>query len=152
VLPDVFTTAKGAAGGLPIGLTIVHNRWTKALPGNLLGSTFGGGPLVLAAATEVARRIAGKGFLENVRATSQALRRAALRGPIESVRGAGLLLGLVLKQGLKGPAVRDQLLAEGVLVGTSDDPRVLRLSPPLVLEPAAASKLERALEALAVKA
>jgi acetylornithine/succinyldiaminopimelate/putrescine aminotransferase len=145
VLPDLFTTAKGAASGLPIGLTMVRSDVAALAPGDLLGSTFGGGPLVLAAAAEVARRIAAPGFLENVRASSQALRAAASRGPVESVRGAGLLLGLVIRPGVDPRAVRDGLLARGVLVGTSDDPRVLRLSPPLVLEPRHAERLEQAL-------
>ena len=148
VVPDAFTTAKGAAGGLPIGLTVVRSDVAALAPADLLGSTFGGGPLVLAAAAEIARRIAAPGFLENVRAASQALRKAALRGPVESVRGAGLLLGLVIRAGHDAKAIRDALLARGVLVGTSDDPRVLRLSPPLVLEPRHAALLERALSGL----
>ena len=150
VVPDLFTTAKGAAGGLPIGLTVARGDVARRVPGNQLGSTFGGGPLVLAAAAEIARRIAAPGFLAGVRATSAALREAALRGPVESLRGAGLLLGLVLKPGLQAAAVRDALLAQGVLVGTSDDPRVLRLSPPLVLPAAEAGRLAQALDALEV--
>lgn len=146
VAPDAFTTAKGAGGGLPIGLTVLRSDLAARAPADLLGSTFGGGPLVLAAAAEVSRRIAAPGFLANVNECSAALRRAALRGPIESVRGAGLLLGLVVREGLKAASVRDHLLAQGVLVGTSDDPRVLRLSPPLVLAPREAGRLERALE------
>lgn len=146
VSPDVFTTAKGAGGGLPIGLTVLRSDLAARAPADLLGSTFGGGPLVLAAAAEVSRRIAAPGFLANVSECSAALRRAALRGPIESVRGAGLLLGLVVREGLRAVSVRDHLLAQGVLVGTSDDPRVLRLSPPLVLAPREAGRLERALE------
>ncbi|HKE01109.1 MAG TPA: aspartate aminotransferase family protein [Planctomycetota bacterium] len=158
VVPDLFTTAKGAAGGLPIGLTLAKSQIAARVPAGLLGSTFGGGPLVLAAATEVSRRIAAPGFLENVRATSAALRKAALclseegrgaaRGPIERVRGSGLLLGLVLRPGNAGAAVRDALLARGVLVGTSDDPRVLRLSPPLTLPPSAAAQLAEAVSSL----
>jgi len=152
LVPDVFTTAKGAAGGLPIGLTVARARHASRVPGSLFGSTFGGGPLVLAAAAEVARRIAQPGFLENVRAASAALRRAALRGPIERVRGAGLLLGLVVRKYLGAAAVRDALLEQGVLVGTSDDPQVLRLSPALVIEPRVAGRLAEALDALEVKA
>ncbi|HVS11199.1 MAG TPA: aspartate aminotransferase family protein [Planctomycetota bacterium] len=150
VVPDVFTTAKGAAGGLPIGLTVVRSSAASRMPAGLLGSTFGGGPLVLAAAAEVSRRLAAPGFLENVRATSAALREAALRGPVERVRGAGLLLGLVLREGLRAAVVRDALLEQAVLVGTSDDPRVLRLSPPLILEPRHAERLAAALDALEV--
>ncbi len=118
----------------------------------LLGSTFGGGPLALAAAAEVARRVAAPGFLENVRATSAALRAAALTGPVVEVRGAGLLLGLVLADGVQAGAVRDHLLSRGVLVGTSNDPRVLRLMPPLVLRPEAAQQLAAGLADLEVPA
>lgn len=152
VVPDVFTTAKGAGGGLPIGLTVARAKFAAGVPGKLFGSTFGGGPLVLAAATEVARRIAAPGFLENVRATSAAFRQAALRGPIVKVRGAGLLLGLVVKPDTTAAAVRDALLTQGVLVGTSDDPKVLRLSPALTVTPADAQRFGDALEALEVRA
>jgi acetylornithine aminotransferase/acetylornithine/N-succinyldiaminopimelate aminotransferase len=148
VQPDVITTAKGAGGGFPIGLTIVRESFAERLPPGLFGSTFGGGPLVLAAATEVAQRIAAPGFLENVRDTSVAFRKACLRGPVTAVRGAGLLLGLELEPGVKATDVRDQLLERDVLVGTSNDPSVLRLSPPLILEPAAAARLADALESL----
>jgi len=146
VVPDVFTTAKGAAGGLPIGLTVARSSCLGHVKHGLLGSTFGGGPLVLAAAAEVARRLAAPGFLENVRAASEALRQAALRGPVQAVRGAGLLLGLVLEPGVSASALRDLLLERGVLVGTSNDPRVLRLSPPLTLEPRQAQRLALALD------
>jgi len=151
VAPDLFTTAKGAAGGLPIGLTVARSEWAARVSGKLFGSTFGGGPLVLAAAAEVARRVAAPGFLANVRAASQALCAAALRGPVVRVRGAGLLLGLVVEPGLAARDVRDALLAQGVLVGTSDDPQVLRLSPALSIEPDAARRLAEALEALEVR-
>ncbi|MBM3990422.1 MAG: aspartate aminotransferase family protein [Planctomycetes bacterium] len=152
VVPDSFTTAKGAAGGLPIGITVIRTKMAQAVSGKLFGSTFGGGPLVLAAAAVVARRVGQPEFLANVRATSEALKVAGLRGPIASVRGAGLLLGLVVKPELKAATVRDLLLEQGVLVGTSDDPQVLRLSPALTLTPADALALGRALETLEVKA
>jgi acetylornithine/succinyldiaminopimelate/putrescine aminotransferase len=152
VLPDLFTTAKGAAAGLPIGLTVGRAAVAERAGAGLLGSTFGGGPLVLAAAAEVSRRIAAPGFLANVRATGAALREAALRGPVQAVRGAGLLLGLELAPGHDGKLVRNQLLDLGVHVGTSNDPRVLRLSPPLTLEPAQAERLAAALDAVEVRA
>ncbi len=157
LVPDAFTTAKGAAGGLPIGITVVRTKMASTVPGKLFGSTFGGGPLVLAAAAHVAHRISEPGFLDNVKATGAALCKAALQhsasgGPIASIRGAGLLLGLVVKPELKASAVRDALLEQGVLVGTSDDPQVLRLSPALTLTPTDATRLATALDALAVKA
>lgn len=156
VVPDVITTAKGAAGGLPIGLTIARERCTRHAKHGTLGSTFGGGPLVLAVAAEVARRVNAPGFLANVRASSAALVAAVESsrkkgGPIAAVRGAGLLLGLVLEEGLDGAEVRNQLLANGVLVGTSNDKRVLRLSPPLTLEPAHAVRLAAALDSFSLE-
>jgi acetylornithine/succinyldiaminopimelate/putrescine aminotransferase len=66
------------------------------------------------------------------------------------VRGAGLLLGLVVRAGTTALQVRDALLERGVLVGTSDDPQVARLSPPLVIEPREAERLAAALESIEV--
>jgi len=152
VVPDLITTAKGAAGGLPIGVTVVRAAVAARLGQGLFGSTFGGGPTVLAAATEVARRLARPGFLDAVRATSRALRAAALAGPVKACRGAGLLLGLELEDGLSAAAVRDALLAAGVLVGTSRDPRVLRLTPPLTLDAGAAERLASAWKSMEVPA
>ncbi len=152
VTPDAFTTAKGAGGGIPIGITVSSTALTERVPGGYFGSTFGGGPLALRAAAHVARRIATPGFLENVRATSIALTRAAENGPVKKVRGAGLLLGYELEEGWSAKALRDALLERGVLIGTCDDPSVLRLSPPLVLEPAHAERLAEALASVEVRA
>ena len=146
--PDVFTTAKGAGGGIPIGLTVVQSEWAKRVPHSALGSTFGGGPLALAAAAHVADRIAAPGFLGNVRAVASVLRRCTGLGPVRRVRGEGLLLGLELHEGHLAAALRDALLARGILTGTCDDPRVLRLCPPLTLTPEQAQRLPDALAAL----
>jgi acetylornithine/N-succinyldiaminopimelate aminotransferase len=148
VIPDLFTTAKGAAGGLPIGLTVAKADWAGRAPGSFFGSTFGGGPLPLALAGAVARAIAGEGFLGNVRAAGEAFTRASLVGPVKRVRGAGLLLGLELEDGYDAKTVRDKLLSHGVLVGTCDDPRILRLCPALTISPARAEKLRAALESV----
>ncbi len=151
VVPDAFTTAKGAASGLPIGVTVLAAHVAERVGPGLFGSTFGGGPTVLAAASEVARRIGAPGFAEHVQATSAALRAAALRGPVHAVRGTGLLLGLELAAP-EAAQVRDLLLERGILVGTSNDPRVLRLTPPLTLTPTQARRLGTALEDLEVHA
>lgn len=149
IIPDLFTTAKGAAGGLPIGLTVAKAEWASRAPGSFFGSTFGGGPLPLALAGAVSRAIASEGFLGNVRAAGEAFTRAALVGPVKRVRGAGLLLGLELEDGFDAKKVRDALLAHGVLVGTCDDPKVLRLCPALTIAPARAERLRIALESVA---
>jgi acetylornithine/succinyldiaminopimelate/putrescine aminotransferase len=148
VLPDLFTTAKGAAGGYPIGLTIARAKLAAATPEGLMGTTFGGGPLALTAAAHIARCIVAPGFLEHVQRLSAAFKSTCARGPVVSIRGEGLLLGLVLHSGFKAAAVRDALLAEGVLVGTCDDPSVLRLSPALNLPAEAPLRLAKALDAI----
>jgi len=148
VVPDLFTTAKGAAAGFPIGLTVVGGRCAAEIGSGLLGSTFGGGPLALCAAREVALAISKPGFLAHVRATAAALREASLRGPVRAVRGAGLLLGLELEPGVRASTVRDELLRHGVLAGTCNHPGILRLSPPLTLGANDVERFRAALEAL----
>ena len=152
VRPDLFTAAKGVASGLPIGITLVREEIAGRVPPGALGSTFGGGPLVLAAAAKVAQRLAAPGFLEGVRAASRVLQGAASVGPVRSVRGSGLLLGLVVRAPLTATQVRDALLAGGILTGTSRDAQVLRLTPPLTLQEHEARRLLEALADLEVTA
>jgi len=150
VVPDVFTTAKGAASGFPLGITFTQAVTAERAPQNLFGSTFGGGPLAMVAATETAKRIAEPGFLENVLTAGAAFSRCAGVGPVTAVRGAGLLLGLELTQGVTAKEVRDALLSQGILVGTCWDPQIVRLSPPLVVTTAHAERLINALANLEV--
>ena len=117
-----------------------------------LASVSGGGPLAMVAATETAQRIAEPGFLENVQAAGAAFQECAGVGPVEKVRGAGLLLGLELTQDVTAKEVRDALLSQGILVGTCWDPQIVRLSPPLVTTPAHAERLKGALADLEVPA
>lgn len=152
VVPDVFTTAKGAASGVPIGITVLGSNVVECVEGGLFGSTFGGGPLALAAATEVSRRIADGALLQNVHAASRALTEAALTGPVQKVRGSGLLLGLELEPGVEAKLVQQGLLDAGVLVGTSKDPSVVRVNPPLTFAPENAERLAQALAGLEVLA
>jgi acetylornithine/succinyldiaminopimelate/putrescine aminotransferase len=152
VLPDALTTAKGAASGLPIGLTVLTEALAARVDGKLFGSTFGGGPLVLAAATEVSRRIADGPLLANVARASAAFRAAAEGTLVRRVRGRGLLLGLELEPGLSAAEAQRALLDAGVLVGTSNDPRVLRLTPALTVDPQSAERLRAALQTLEVSA
>jgi len=150
VVPYPFTRVKGAAGGFPIGITVLARSVAERVDPELFGSTFGGGPLALAAATAVARRIRAGGLLDNVRAASDALSAAALRGPVARVRGRGLLLGLELQEGLSAKKIQRGLLDAGVLVGTSKDPSVLRVNPSLAIDPREAERLAEALSRLEV--
>lgn len=132
VTPDLLIMAKSIAAGLPMGAVAIHARH-GALPGGAHGTTFGGGPLLCAAARaalcayqqeDLPRQAAEKGawLLERLRG----LELPAVR----EVRGLGLLVGLELKNRVQ-PALQ-ALLEHGVLALPAG-PNVLRLLPPLVI-------------------
>ena len=132
--PDVITLAKGLGGGLPIGACIAFGKTGDLFGPGSHGTTFGGNPVSCAAALAVIRTIAGEGLLDNVKRVGEHLRRGieALDSPlISGVRGAGLLLGIVLTQDVSG-AVAASLRDAGFLVNPIQ-PGVIRLAPPLIL-------------------
>ncbi|MEV4502485.1 acetylornithine transaminase [Streptomyces klenkii] len=134
VEPDVVTLAKGLGGGLPIGATVAFGRAARLLTPGQHGSTFGGNPVACAAALAVLATIETDGLLEHVRRVGERLRAgiAATGHPLlREVRGAGLLLGVVLAAPVAARAQRAALEA-GFLVNAAA-PDVLRLAPPLVL-------------------
>jgi predicted acetylornithine/succinylornithine family transaminase len=142
VKPQLVTLAKGLANGLPIGALLVADDAAGAFVPGDHGSTFGGNPVVCAAAGAVCDAIDDE-LLTNVRANGDRLAAglATLNGVTE-VRGAGLLVGAVLD----GPAqpVVDAALDAGLVCLTSG-PNVLRLAPPLVVS---AAEVDQALETL----
>jgi acetylornithine/N-succinyldiaminopimelate aminotransferase len=129
VTPDALTFAKGLAAGLPIGAVIATQELTSTLSPGDLGSTFGGGPLPCAAALANIAVIEKSHLIENAVEIGQYLTAGALKLGVPRVSGRGLLLGLHLDV----PALEAQrrLFAHRILTGTSTDPAVLRLLPPL---------------------
>jgi acetylornithine/N-succinyldiaminopimelate aminotransferase len=132
VRPQLVTLAKGLANGLPIGALLVADEAAGAFAPGDHGSTFGGNPVACAAACAVLDTV-DEGLLESVRETGTRLLAglATLPGVVEA-RGSGLLVGAELA----GPAqpVVDAALDAGLVCLTSG-PNVLRLAPPLVVEP-----------------
>lgn len=126
--PDAITMAKGLAAGLPIGAVVINPWLAEGLAIGDLGSTFGGGPVVCAAALANLEVIDREDLLENTRRVGRQLREGAEALGI-GVRGRGLLIGLRL--GRPAKAVQTALYAHRILTGTSADPEVLRLMPPL---------------------
>jgi acetylornithine/N-succinyldiaminopimelate aminotransferase len=130
--PQLVTLAKGLANGLPIGCLLVADEAAGAFAPGDHGSTFGGNPVTCAAACAVVDAI-DEELLESVRANGARLLAGlvGLHGVVEA-RGAGLLVGAELT----GPAqpVVDAALDAGLVCLTSG-PKVLRLAPPLVVEP-----------------
>ncbi|GAP52008.1 acetylornithine transaminase [Streptomyces azureus] len=132
VLPDVVTLAKGLGGGLPLGATVAFGRAAELLQPGHHGTTFGGNPVACAAGLAVLDTIENEGLLQNVKRQSEKLR-DGIEGLghelIDFVRGAGLLLGIVLTEPL-APQVQQAAQDAGLLVN-APAPDVVRLMPPL---------------------
>jgi acetylornithine/succinyldiaminopimelate/putrescine aminotransferase len=139
VTPDVLTFAKGLAAGLPIGAVVATEEVTRTISVGDLGSTFGGGPVPCAAALANIAVIEREGLIENAVAIGHYLTEGALRLGLSRVSGRGLLLGLHL--GRPAAGVQQALFGHRILTGTSTDPQVLRLLPPLSFSQAEADLL-----------
>jgi acetylornithine/N-succinyldiaminopimelate aminotransferase len=131
VAPDVVTLAKGLASGLPIGATVITSDLAAKLESGDLGSTFGGGPVPCAAALATLEVLDREDLLTNVRKVSAHLVSRLQALGARHVHGRGLLLGADF--GRPAAELQKELWAKRILVGTSGDPNVVRLLPPLSL-------------------
>ncbi len=128
--PDVATTAKALANGLPIGVCMGKADTSKAFQPGDHATTFGGGPVVCAAALAVLEEIETGDLLENCRRRSEQVVAVASGLPmVENVRGRGLLLGVGLSKPIAG-AVASAALGHGLVVNAVR-PDTIRLAPPL---------------------
>jgi len=132
VTPDILTTAKGLAGGFPAGAVLVSDALAAGLQGGDLGSTFGGGPLACALMIATIEAITDEELLPRVQRLSARLRAECRVGPVTDVQGEGFLLGLRTARPAK--EVQAELIEHGIFSGTSGDPHIVRLLPPLILE------------------
>ncbi|AGL19381.1 acetylornithine transaminase [Actinoplanes sp. N902-109] len=136
VEPDVVTLAKGLGGGLPIGACLAFGPAAELFTPGSHGTTFGGNPVSCAAGLAVIRTIAGEGLLDHVKRVGEIIRRGieALDSPlVAGVRGAGLLLGIVLTEP-RAAELAARLRDAGFLVNAVQ-PDAIRLAPPLILKP-----------------
>ena len=139
--PDLLTSAKGLASGVPIGALLMRAEIAQQLKAGDLGSTFGAGPLACAAALATLKVIIAERLSERALYCEQRIREACGQLGI-AVLGRGLLLGLAHSQASE---LRAHLFSHHILVGASSDPNVLRLMPPLNLSDAALTALFAAL-------
>ena len=151
VTPDLITLAKGIASGVPMGATLVSTRLAATIHLEEHGSTFGGGPLAAAAADATLTTILDDGLVAHAAAMEALIRATYADLPhLVEIRGLGLLLGLRFAIPVK--PIQAAALAQGLILGTSGDPNVLRLMPPLVVTPdeiaAARAILQTVLEGL----
>lgn len=132
VQPDIITTAKGLASGLPISAVMVRSAIAEKIKVGEHATTFGGGPVVCAAAMATLDVILKKGFLNDVREKSEYLQKKLLKLPaVEAVLGEGLLLGIKLVE--PAPGLVEKCLKNGLIIGNSCDPTVFRIMPPLTI-------------------
>ncbi len=133
VVPDIITIAKALGSGIPVGACLVNEDVASQIKENDLGTTFGGGMIAMAAVTATLEAIETDGMLENVRMVEANLRERLSEVPaVVAVRGRGFLLGLEFSE--KATPIHQALLERKIITGTSSDPGVLRLLPPLCLE------------------
>jgi len=132
VVPDIVTLAKALGSGVPVGACLVTEAISSRIKENDLGTTFGGGMMAMAAVTGTLEAIENDGMLENVRRVEAYLRnrlREARR--VVAVHGLGFLLGIEFEE--NAADVHKRLLNRKIITGTSSNPKVLRLLPPLCL-------------------
>jgi predicted acetylornithine/succinylornithine family transaminase len=150
VVPDVMTLAKGLGGGVPIGACLARGAAAETLKPGDHGSTFAGNPLAAAAANAVLDIIADEHLTDKARRIGAHLVSllAALAEKFPDVigtsRGAGLMIGVEIKQG-KARQVVAEALKMGLVVNATDE-NTLRLLPPLTLTEAEAEEGVRRLE------
>ena len=132
IVPDVITLAKGLGGGLPLGAMIAIGNSAQLFEPGSHGSTFGGNPIACASALAAISVLENKNLLARNKALELTLKLELSKSPlVESVRGAGLLLGIVLKLDI-AKKLAQELQAAGVLVNATSE-SLIRIAPPLVV-------------------
>jgi acetylornithine aminotransferase/acetylornithine/N-succinyldiaminopimelate aminotransferase len=132
VVPDIVSLAKALGSGIPVGACLVTEKIASHIKENDLGTTFGGGMIAMAAVTATLEAIEADSMLANVRGVEAHLRERLREAEVViKVRGRGFLLGLEFAG--KAKAIHEALLEKKIITGTSSDPNVLRLLPPLCL-------------------
>jgi len=133
--PDIMCLAKGIAGGVPMGVTLVRPDILSVMKKGEHSSTFGGNPLACAAGTATLQALTQDGLIENAKNMGEKFLRGlndlkSKHKIIREVRGRGLMIGVELKFEVK------DILMEGIKKGLLllySGRNILRLLPPLVI-------------------
>lgn len=135
ITPDIMTLAKALAGGAPIGTMLATDQVAASFSPGTHGSTFGGNPLVTAAAIATTRAILEEGLLNRAEEMGEylhgELETLGARYPfVKEVRGIGLMIGMSLS--IPGADIVKQGHQRGLLLNVTHD-TVLRFVPPLIV-------------------
>ena len=146
VKPDIMTMAKGIGGGVPMGGILATEKVAGAFVPGDHGTTFGGGPLVCAAANAVLDAFEEENLLDNVNEVGDYFigeLKKLDKEIIADVRGKGLMVGLELTE--PGAEYVDKLREKGFLINCTAD-KVLRFVPPLIITKEDIDKFVKALD------
>jgi acetylornithine/succinyldiaminopimelate/putrescine aminotransferase len=135
LVPDIVITGKGLGGGMPIGAFISSESYMSMLTSNpKLGhiTTFGGHPVIAAAALATLRTLFDSTLMEQTREKEAIIRKLLIHDDIEEIRGKGLMLALVMKD----EEIANHLILTGMdkgilLFWLLYEPRAVRITPPL---------------------
>ena len=132
IVPDIITLAKGLGGGLPLGAMIAIGDCATLFEPGSHGSTFGGSPIACASALASIKFLEDEKILERVKQIELSLKLEISKNPIvETVRGSGLLIGIVLKEPIAKKYVGG-LQKLGILANATSE-KVIRIAPPLIV-------------------
>jgi acetylornithine/N-succinyldiaminopimelate aminotransferase len=136
IIPDILTSAKGLAGGVPIGAMLATENAASGFGPGDHGSTFGGNPLASAAALAVIEEIEQRELMKNAKTVGDYIMKKLRQiekntGSISEIRGMGLLIGVELSSP-QAVEVRNKCFEAGYLVNAIGT-RVIRIAPPLIL-------------------
>lgn len=146
VEPDTISLAKSLGSGVPVGACLVNENVSMHIKENDLGTTFGGGMLAMAAVLATLEAVENDDMIENARRVESHLRDSLVGAPgVVDVRGKGCLIGIEFED--KCAPVHAKLLENKIITGTSSDPKVLRLLPPLMVSTDQLNELVTALNA-----
>ena len=143
IQPDVLTTAKALANGLPIGACVASGKAAEALTPGRHGSTFGGNPLVSRVGCTVldimqSEDLAGRAAEMGGVILDGLAQRLGDDPRVRDIRGRGLMIGIELDRDVNH--VKQQALEAGVLLNVTQD-RVIRLLPPLIIDASQAEQI-----------
>ena len=154
VEPDIMTLAKALANGLPIGAMLAKEEIAAAFGPGSHASTFGGTPIVTAAALEVCKILAEDNIIANGRKAGNYFKDKLYElkdrhAVVEDVRGMGLLLGMKLK--IDGSPLVTRCMEKGFLINCIQD-NILRFIPPLVISTSEIDELVECLDTILAEA
>ena len=137
IVPDIVVTGKGLGGGMPIGAFIASKRHMDLLTNNpKLGhiTTFGGHPVIAAAALATLRTLFDSTLMEQTKIKEALIRKLLVHPDIVEIRGKGLMLALIMRnQDLANRLILSGLKTGILLFWLLYEPRAVRITPPLTI-------------------